>query len=145
MSVWTHVAAVARIDWLYPLSKEECDFRKIFGKECCWGAPHEVWVESDEHPERFLPMGSEGSLDMSVWTNPDACCSARYTVSIFGDLRDFDDARGVVEWFRGKLKDLWVRQAVITAETEFRETVSWTFVDGVDTEPVSVYWKESKE
>ena len=139
MSVWTHVAAVARVDWIHHLVGKEVTFEDIFGREVPWESPEEIWLEAAEHPERFLPMGSEGSLQMNVWTNPDSCEAARYTVTIFGDLRDYDDAAGIVQWFREKLKGIsFVRQAVITAETEFMETVSWTYVYGQDTEPAVI-------
>jgi hypothetical protein len=131
MSVWTHVAATARIDWLYPIFEEELDFEKLFGKTCRYDSPHEVWQDWDAHPESYLPGGSEGTLEMNVWTSPDPCMAARYTVTIFGDLRDYDDADGIVQWFREIIerKDIGVRQAVITAETEFDDIVSWTYKD----------------
>ena len=85
------------------------------------------WREQEEHPERYLPMGSEGTLKMMVWTSPDPSDMARYTVSIFGDLRDHDSPQEIVDWFKDKIKDLWIRQATITVENECNGTVNWTY------------------
>lgn len=124
MSNWTHVAAVARIDgW----PGDRTNFESVFGRE--WGYDDDLddWDEMNEHRDRFLPMGSEGSCRMSVWVNPDFHSLSRYTVTIFGDLRDHNSAEEVVEWFRSKLKNLLVHQAVITVENEWSGTVSWTY------------------
>ncbi len=126
MSNWTHVAAVARIDSIVGLVPE-LDFEERFGKTLEYGDSQRKWWEQEEHPERYLPMGSEGSLKMMVWTDPDPCNMARYTVSIFGDLRDHDSPQEIVDWFKEKLKDLWIRQATITVENEYYGTVNWTY------------------
>ena len=126
MSNWTHVAAIARIDEIRFDATETIDFTEIFGKSVHYGSPSEVWDDVERHPESFLPMGSEGSLNMSVWINPDISHMAAYVVSIFGDLRDHDDPDEIVEWFKNKLKDLAVRQAIITVENERYGTRSWT-------------------
>ena len=125
MSNWTHVAAVARIDSIVGLTPE-LDFEKVFGKTLGYEDGDSKWKEQEEHPERYLPIGSEGSLQMSVWTDPDPCNMARYTVSIFGDLRDHDSPQEIVDWFKEKIKDLWIRQATITVENEYYGTVNWT-------------------
>lgn len=126
-SNWTHVAATARLDCLIRLS-QPVDATAIFGKECLFDDDVEIWRDATENSDSYLPMGSEGSLQMSVWNNPDKSHIASTTVSIFGDLRDHDDPDEIVEWFKAKLKDQWVRQAVITVENEMNGTVSWTYV-----------------
>ena len=126
MSNWTHVAAVARIDgWPW----DEKDFETIFGKELRYEDDMGVWDDADEHPEKYLPRGREGSLSMSVWTNPDGSCLARYTVSIFGDLRDHDDAQEIIDWFKEKIGGiLLVRSACITAYNEWQgKTLVWAW------------------
>ena len=120
MSVWTHVAAIVRVDSL----SEDYDFHQIFGRELEYEDSFEKWKEYDEHPELFLPAGSEGSLTMSVWKNPNRSHIARYTVSIFGDLRDYADIYGIVEWFRKKVKELPARNACIVAENGVN-TATW--------------------
>lgn len=64
MSNWTHVAAIFRVDSFLHEGK---DFTKIFGKELDYYDSTEKWNEASDYPEHFLPLGSEGSLQMSVW------------------------------------------------------------------------------
>lgn len=121
LSNWTHVAAIFRIDGIR-FSGDEPDFKKLFGKELHWKDSADVWGEAKEHPENFLPYGSEGSLEMSVWTNPDIHCVTAYTVSIFGDLGDHDSIGEIIKWFDEKCKAIEeveiLRQAVVTVENE---------------------------
>lgn len=123
MSNWTHVAAIFRVDGF----RRAYNFTEIFGKELNWNDSMDKWRESEEHPEQFLPLGSEGSLEMSVWENPDSSCLAAYTVSIFGDLRDHDNIDEIINWFDEKCKGIWIRQAVITVENEMYGTSTKTY------------------
>ena len=127
MSNWTHVAGIIRVDGLRIDDIEEVDFDKIIGKECLWGSPSEVWKDADENPDKYLPMGSEGSLQKSIWENPDKSCLASYTISIFGDLRDHYSTSEIIEWFKSKCKELWVRNAVITVYNELYGTETYTY------------------
>lgn len=131
MSNWTHVAAIARIDFIPFIDKNVPNFEKVFGKTLLWESPTEVWDEADEHPERFMPLGSEGSLTMTVWENPDKCCVDHFTVSIFGDLRDHDDPQGIVDWFKGKVEEFGysARNATIVATNECNGSATWS--DGI--------------
>lgn len=88
----------------------------------------------DQHPEKYLPCGSEGSLHMSIWENSNASCVAAYTVSIFGDLRDHDSAMEIIKWFRHKALlidcvSFGVRNACVTARNEYYGTENWTYDD----------------
>ena len=132
MSNWTHVAGIIRVDSLRIDDIEEIDFDKIIGKECLWGSPSKVWKDADENPDKYLPMGSEGSLQKSVWENPDKSCLASYTISIFGDLRDHDSTSEIIEWFQEKCKSLCVRNAVITVCNEWYGTETYTYVESED-------------
>lgn len=114
MSNWTHVAAIFRIDSFGC----EQNFTEIFGRELNFHDGSAIWDEAEKNPESFLPCGSEGSLQMSVWVNPDVHCIAAYTVSIFGDLRDHDSIDEILNWFDEKCNAVWIRQAVITVENE---------------------------
>ena len=78
MSNWTHVAGIIRIDGLRCLDNvlDKPDFDEIIGKECLWESPEEVWDDAKKNPEKYLPMGSEGSLQKTVWVNPDESCLA---------------------------------------------------------------------
>ena len=111
MSVWTRVCGVIRIDTF----EHDLNFEDIFGRESNYtldqwiNEPEKVntaFKDYEEHPDRYLPMGSEGSLHMSVWENPDRGDANCYTVSIFGDLRDWDDPEIIMAWFQSKLIDL---------------------------------------
>jgi hypothetical protein len=123
MSVWTHVAAVFRVDDFRFEGKQRPDFEKIFGKSCLWGSPSKVWADYHKHPEQYLPCGSEGSLEMSVWENPNKEDITAYSISVFGDLRDYSNIKKIEKWFDECCKKLWIRQAVITIECETGKTI----------------------
>ena len=134
MSNWTHVAGVIRVDYIKFGDIPELDFDKILGKECLYNSSYEVFADAEEHPELYLPMGWEGSLKKFVWVNPEESHAARYTVSIFGDLRDHDSCDDIIEWFKNKCKAIdsgeeggRVRQATITVYNELNGTKSYTY------------------
>lgn len=129
MSNWTHVAGIIRIDGLGFV-----DFDKLLGKECLWESPEEVWDDMRNNPDDYLPMGSEGSLKKSIWINPDEHSIAAYTVSIFGDLRDHNSAKEIVDWFKKKCEGFWIRNAVITVQNELNGTETWTYGQKEDEE-----------
>lgn len=119
MSNWTHVAGIIRIDEIRFKPDDVIDFDECIGKELRFDDPIELWKEADEHPEKFMPLGSEGSLQKHVWINPDVSHLAAYTVSVFGDLRDHDDVQGIIDWFKGLCSKFCVRNAVITVDNEW--------------------------
>lgn len=111
MSQWTHVAGVVRVDspWgiiLQPDRTQEL-LLKIFSK---------------------TPSGSEGPAHVGV-TKTRAYNSMSWGyVSITGDLRDFEDARGIVDWFErclARLEEakLMVRDAVLSIDIEYKDKV----------------------
>lgn len=73
-----------------------------------------MWDAYDANGDAFLPCGSEGSLERSVWVNPDPSSVPSYAVSVFGDLRDYEDLDAICEWFERACSRLWVRSAVCT-------------------------------
>ena len=87
-----------------------------------------MWDDAADNADKYLPMGSDGSLQESIWINPDKHSMDSYTISIFGDLRDHDNVKEIIDWFKEKCKKLWVRNAVITVENEYygTETCVWT-------------------
>ena len=132
MSSWVHVCGVMRIDDLR-LRDGNPDFDELIGKECLFNDNYEVWEDAESNPDKYLPMGSEGSLQKSVWINPDKNCIAAYTVTIFGDLRDCyeDDAKKIIQWFKEKAENLLVRNAVICVEYEYGNKIeTWTYGEG---------------
>ena len=117
MSNWTHVAGIVTLDsfrGLEGMMIDEVkdtdytleDFYDVFGKECLFESDMNIWRDADKNPGNYLPMGSEGSLQLSVWTNPKIHISFSYVVSIFGDLRDHDNPQEIIDWFKHKLKEL---------------------------------------
>ena len=46
---------------------------------------------------------------------------------IFGDLRDYETPEAILDWFKKKLKDVPVRQAVITIECEVMEPIVYNY------------------
>jgi hypothetical protein len=133
MSNWTHVAGVIRIDAIrFPAldgcnPNQEPDWDSVFGRELNDESSYENWALADKHPEWFLPLGSEGSLHKSVWTNPRTSDLAAYTISIFGDLRDHDNPDEIIDWFQEKCQRLYVRQAIITVYNELNGTKTWNY------------------
>ena len=131
MSNWTHVAGIIRVDHLkIPGVTRDIDFEKEIGRQLTFndiwdGTP--AYEEFKLNPQSFLPLGSEGSLNMSVWANPDTSCLAAYTVSIFGDLRDHNDPDAIIEWFKKKCQLLMIRQATIVVENEHNGHRTWTY------------------
>jgi len=124
MSQWTHIAACFRFDGLR-LSKDDApDWDAVIGKAVLFESTTELWEEYDADPSRFMPCGSEGSLERVEWVNPDKSCAAAYAVAVFGDLRDFgtdEFEKRVIPWFERICLDpeVYVRQAVLSAEVEW--------------------------
>lgn len=127
MSVWSQVAMIFRIDYIDWNGNGELNFEEIFGKTYSWEKREDYQL----NPDSYLPMGSEGSLDMAVWVNPDTCCVDRYTVSIFGSLRDHErkDVEKLIEWFNKKCERLEPRQAVLTIDNNLMGTITKTYCE----------------
>ena len=130
MANWTHAAAIIRVDYIkFDEDTPELNFDEIIGKECLFDSDSETWDDAINNPDKYLPMGSEGTLQKIVWKNPDEDSIAAYTVSIFGDLRNHDSAQEIIDWFKkicDKLGDIAVRNAVITAKNEKYGELTWS-------------------
>lgn len=146
MSSWVHVAGVIRLDAFIGNESrakvQRSKIREVLGKECRYEDSNEVWEDAENHPEKYLPMGSEGSLEMTIHTNPEKNCLAAYTVTIFGDLRDCGYSKEEMEteyinWFKQKIEELnkffGIRQATITATNGYW-TVNFACPEEVKTE-----------
>ena len=109
MGVWTHVAGVIRFD---SFTNKEPDV----GIACSYDDEENMWNSCN------IPCGSEGSLQISIWTSPSKASIAKYTVSIFGDLRDYDSEQEIIEYFDRITKNEVVRQATFTIKTNDNKT-----------------------
>lgn len=134
MSNWLHVAGIIRIDSLRFKNETEINFDELIGRECLFDSPTEIWEDCDKNPNKYLPMGSEGTLRKSIWINPNKAKFAAYTVSIFGDLRHRDDAYTIIKWFKKLCEKIDtddnyntnIRQAVITVNVDWTE-INYTY------------------
>lgn len=118
MSIWTHVSGTIRLDSIR-FNKEDTltkrDFDKIF-KVCTW----HKWNKNCN-----MPLGSEGSIQYSLWTNPDLSHVASYQLTFRGDLRSYDNIDEIIEWWKSltqKFKEighLMIREGVLEAHVEF--------------------------
>ena len=111
MSYWTHVNCIIRVDEVYGYKADAGMLRDLF-KTCIYDSSEKEFAECN------VPCGSEGSLQVSIWTNPSEYGVDRYTVSIFGDLRDYEETRHqeIVEWLNHMIQDkeLMIRDGVLT-------------------------------
>ena len=123
MSQWTHVNASFRVDGVlkYLTNKE---IEKVIGKPYLWEDDYDDFFDSNDNPKfKLLPRGSEGSLEYSVWNNPDDQCLALQTITVFGDLRDYSNVDELEIWFRNVCKYLYIRQSVIQITVEHKKNV----------------------
>ena len=59
-------------------------------------------------------------MEYSIYEDPDSSKMATYSVSIFGDLRNYEDLDYIEKWFNQVVLDktIIIRGAVLTAEVE---------------------------
>ena len=87
MSVWTHVAAVFRLDFQTFSKPEETEeaIREFLGHVLTGSEEDEKLWETCK-----FPQGSEGSLQYELVTDPDEDSAPRHVLTVYGDLRDYD-------------------------------------------------------
>ena len=120
MSQWTHVAATIRIDSIF--RNGVCNkIQDALGETLNWKDE----IDSDTY---YMPYGSEGSLEYVITEHPDESSIAAFTVTIYGDLRDYDDADAIIKWFEEVCNKFCIRQAVITIDVEYQKTVYGSFI-----------------
>ncbi len=127
MSMWTHVNGNIRLDEFGEHSVDK--IKSIMGKMYVYRPELSGLSESDfssDTNEITLPFGSEGSLLYSVVANKDVSSLPAYSISIWGDLRDYDTdtVRGeIIPWFKNLLLTfksayMIMRNAMIEIEVE---------------------------
>ena len=117
MSRWTHINGSIRVDGIHGITPM-LNFKEIF-KTASYEDDETKWEVCN------VPKGSEGSIEINVWTNPTKSSLALYTINIWGDLRDFgtkEDIDGVRDWFTKTCKKLGpIRQAILQINDENEE------------------------
>lgn len=117
MSIWTHVNCCIRYDRIEGVM----DYPPIESKIGNTYDPYSNDEVVDNRLSNFLmPFGSEGSLNFSVWKNPHKNSFPTYTVSIFGDLRDYDNVDELINYFKKITVDSgeMIRNAVMEIAVE---------------------------
>lgn len=118
MSIWTHIVGVIRFDSIQCI--EENNFN--CGNTVSFDDPEEKWDACN------VPCGSEGSLEISYWKNPCKSSMASDTVTIFGDLRDYENEQEIIDYFNSLIKDKWVRQACFSLHVEYKGTRTFVYI-----------------
>ena len=127
MSIWTHVNGNIRLDEF--MVHDTKKVKDILGKMAVYnkensGLPIEDFSILKEDIK--LPYGSEGSILYSVISNTDEHSLPAHSISIWGDLRDYDIGSvedELIPWFKNTLNKfienrLIIRNAILQAEIE---------------------------
>lgn len=135
MSYWVQVAGTVRVDAFRTEENHERlreEIAAYFGKERRWGDPEETLQDYADHPDAYLPCGSEGSLRMYINETPNLAYMDSYAVTFVGSLRDRSSAQPIIDWFKDKIAGLnaddcsfAVRQAVI--DVDGLDHVTWRY------------------
>lgn len=120
MSIWTHVLGTIRFD-----SWTGLEPAPNIGISCHFTDPPEQWDKCN------IPCGSEGSLFISKWEDPSKSTVAKYTITIFGDLRDYDDEQGIIDYFNRITKDQDIRQACFTFYVEGKDARTFVWKENI--------------
>lgn len=128
MSQWTHVNASFRLDSFGVITDEE--IYDVFGRHVGYD---DLYDYDGEY--KSTPMGSEGSLQISIWHNPKTDRVASTQVSVFGDLRDFvrdfggkSDIAKLKEWFDECCSKFCIRQAFIQIRDDYeKDEIIYTY------------------
>lgn len=114
MSIWTHVTGVIRLET--GLKLDDNDIENLIGKRILYRAPQELKDEYKQHPKKFMPKGSNGSLNFHVYNHENKYELPSCIISIFGDLEDYSNTDEIIEWFKSRVRSsiYTVRQACIT-------------------------------
>lgn len=115
MSQWTHIAGTIRIDCFDHEGVEE-QIKNVLGKTWKYGDDVAPCIE-------YAPYGSEGSIQYTITENPEEASIAAFVVTVYGDLRDYDDDKKIITWFEKACNAFLIRQAVITIEVTSYKTI----------------------
>ena len=132
MSMWSHINGNIRLDEFMFHDTEKV--KSILGKMAVYnkensGLPIKDFSILKEDIK--LPYGSEGSILYSVITNTDEHSLPAHSISLWGDLRDYDLSivnDEMIPWFQNLLNEfmknnLSIRNAILQIEVESGETI----------------------
>lgn len=146
MSQWTHVNASVRLDAIRMLPgalganaisnlglmfHDYLDEDIASGEVNVWN-PYVKYLKKNttsQHEKCDVPCGSEGSLFYHVVENPSQSSISAYTLTIWGDLRDYDDAEEICQYIYNITKDKMVRSGILEIHVEYREVSVYRYVD----------------
>jgi len=97
MSVWTHINGSIRIDNIS--NKTRTSLATI-----------------DLALKKNIPTGSEGNIEYRISKIIDEDAQDVFQVSIFGDLRDYENYQEVKEWFYSICDKFNIRQAILQVQ-----------------------------
>ena len=132
MSQWTHVNCSIRVDIFPFIGKDDTKIiKERLGTPALFDSPEKDWKNCK------LPKGSEGSLQYFINENPhflDGKTNGQRfdVITIFGDLRDYDDEKAIGIWFKNLIQGMMIRQAICEIEVEGNPTVIYLFESAGD-------------
>jgi len=135
MSQWTHVAGIVRFDGLFNMGMPEPDL----GFTCRFDSKEVDWDKCN------VPCGSEGSLDCKMWKNPDNGDLAARTAYIFGDLRDYDNADEIIEYFNRIVEGQIIRDACYVINVEYQPIRTFTYIENEFRESINPVFGTDKQ
>jgi len=122
MSQSTHVSAIVRFDGIRPMD--------LLGKlklRPNLGLMNPATLEnvafdlvSETSP--IIPCGSEGSLRYTIWDNPNFHHMAAWTVTIWGDLGDYDNVDEIRQYFDIIVDGKLIRSGILEISVEYKDT-----------------------
>lgn len=118
MSQWTHINAVIRFDSLRAVGLPGLP---NLGNTCTYESDRKDWDDCN------VPMGSEGSMQYQVWDNPHTGSLAAYTAMFWGDLRDYEDDKEILEYFARITKGQMIRSGLLEIDIEGSTPVIYSF------------------
>jgi hypothetical protein len=146
MSRWAHINGSVRIDCWSSIEKR-AGYKKyvesILGKQYDFEDVLILTLKK-ENTETTLPMGSEGTINYTIWENPDKSAIPYMTVNIFGDLCDFGgtsiELQSVIDWFKNVLVQVDFRSAILELDTEdgYKTVLIGKYIDNTDKIQLSV-------
>ena len=141
MSQWTHITGLILIDSMMTWKQLHKKLSTIWG------------FDTEGSTDPSIPAGSEGSVAFTI--NKARECGGSFgcgkeeiyhgaQIAIFGDLRDYDNAKELIDWIKAKTTEppgiLWhIREGIVMIHVEYQKTEVWMFKDDIWTQ----IWEEA--